>query len=703
MLAEKPCPKQEIGLRVMTRPYPGYPFPAFPRVSPGFVHSTLLYSVTSLCPSVSRLGYPLKDDRRLRVIILHSTLRLLLSFWNKIQVMPPKKSTGVSKSGTSWKEKLTDQQLERKRAADRQMVRESRIKSRQTIALLEERLALLVDKQHDKLIQDLLRSNNSLEQERDALRHRLLAVGGALGLDRDQNLELMQDIVPLDNNHAQKPSSPMVTNDVQHQLEEQPHQTTDGGHDMEVVNEPFELQDELDARMFESGFPSPWPEIYKAMGCEPGKVNLDTNLFLQAVILWRSRSTITKGTDTLGLASVLFHVNRPPVNLTREKLDRLASAPGILQSLVRDLEDIEPFVESRVQVQGPVEARTTISHTKRELAICAFMAISPWNYISKESRLAMFWGLYRILTVLVFPTPNHLASCPTWYWPVPSQMFEPHPSFIDFIPWPGVRAHLIGNWEKYRGKRLYSSFVRNIQVGAPILPNSETLVRLSSNEMDLELQPEAEAWFRNLKCLRTQPQFLSDFSEFAPYIQLDQPDPCLDSHLSYEPLSLVAEARSDESTSQCLQVSSTFIDVDMFGDQLFSAAFDSPSTSLESLDLDYLFPLTTNMNSGQLANGLLPDTNNHGHPVVEVTDTSSTQRGILSPLDMPTSYLDDILADVSIFASHYTHSPEDGRRDYTSGWLKTRYELDPSLNDHEPSCSVPSPDRISLPVPPFAG
>ncbi|KAH6988312.1 hypothetical protein BKA56DRAFT_714632 [Ilyonectria sp. MPI-CAGE-AT-0026] len=516
--------------------------------------------------------------------------------------MPPRKrSDAASKPRSSWKERLTEQQLDRKRASDRQLVRESRVRSRQTIATLEERLAMLVDEQPDKLVQELLQTNGQLEQERDSLRQRLLAVCGALGLSREHGTELVDSGSTYGSLSEQNNNSSSVG---QLRLRDRPHQSdsdsADGGstadvpratnppHNTESQHNELDLVKELDARMFGSGFPSPYPEIFAAMGSADDCL-LDKDVFIEAVIQWRIQG-VHSACEPLELASRLLHVHRRPVCLTKERLNHLTSTPGIMQMLVDDLSGIRPLAITMNNPPPTRQKETTIHRTKREVAICAFLTISPWHYPSRSSRLAMFWAIYRILMVLVFPTPKHLAACPSWYWPVPSQMLKPHPSFIDFIPWPGVRDLLVDRWKDYQDRNLYSSFVHNIRICPPAGPSAESLIRVGANGAELELHADAEAWFHDLDCLRTNPWFLTEFPEFAPYVLSDDISVGPEIHMHGHGTAATESPSEASIRAANLAPVSERMTID---DDLITAALQSPMFNLYNCGQDSIEPLLT--------------------------------------------------------------------------------------------------------------
>lgn len=339
-------------------------------------------------------------------------------------VAAPKSDTDQQKS--SWKDKLSEQQLNRKRAADRQLVRENRNRARQTIAVLEERVHLLSSQQPDKLVAELLRDNASLEAEKSALRERLQAVLLAAGLSREQS----NDVIGNAANSEDTNVDPTITSsqpeeqtrqevellqDISHQLQTSLPETAEFNSSLVEFKaqapEKFDLITELDSRMAIGETPSPFPEIFANLqrsGTTPAQGFSDDE-FYESLILWRQR--YVKDGGAYDIARRIFHIQRAPTFLTKERLSELVHKPDLLEIMLQQLELQNP----QLPASSPCEAidycngsgDNTLALLKKEMAVCAFEAVRPWNYCSPVARITMFWALYRILAVCVLLAPSH--------------------------------------------------------------------------------------------------------------------------------------------------------------------------------------------------------------------------------------------------------------------------------------------------------
>ncbi|KAK4934629.1 hypothetical protein LTR10_024160 [Elasticomyces elasticus] len=430
-----------------------------------------------------------------------------------------------------WKDRLTEQQLTRKRVADRRLVRESRSRARKTIVVLQERIDALCSQQPDRLITDLMQEIAVLEKDKSALRDRLQTIYLAGGLSRDETDDM---ISRLDSSNTisvgdcQQESTITVATAI-------PRTTataTAVRTELDVQHEPSPPNSgtcaqsvdpviALDQRMAFPDSPSPFPGIHANMDQTNCVVNFGDDEFLESIMVWKASQS--KANDVFELASQLFHIDQGPSSLTRTRLAVLASTSSVLTLLIDDLHSPQSACNFPALCGAslpPASSQKGVSHLKRELTICAFEAVRPWCYSSTAAKVTMFWALYRILTLLVFPTPKNLLKCPVWYRPLLVQMWQPHPSFVDFIPWPRIRAHLVNDWESYRRRNLFSAFVENFDLDNAAEYRSRSLLRVSLNESELELDPQAERWFHDLSCLRMRRSFVERFPEFLHFVHV---------------------------------------------------------------------------------------------------------------------------------------------------------------------------------------
>ncbi|KAK5022859.1 hypothetical protein LTR13_011383 [Exophiala sideris] len=372
----------------------------------------------------------------------------------------------IEQSRPCWKDRLTEQQLTRKRAADRRLVRESRSRARKTIAVLQERIDALNGQQEWTITvaTAVMRTAST-----DVAMHTKLAV-------QPQPVPAKPSICP-------QPVDPTIA---------------------------------LDQRMALADSPSPFPGIHANMDQINCIVNFADDEFLESIMVWKASQS--KADD-----AQLFHIDQGPSNLTRTSLAVLALTSNVLRLMIDDLNSPQSnwnLVAVCDSSLPPASSQKGVSHLKKELAMCAFEAVRPWCYSSTATKVTMFWALYRILT-----------------------MWQPHPSFVDFILWPRIRAHLANDWETYQRRNLVSAFVENFDLDNAAELRSKALLRVGLTESELDLDPQAERWFQDLSCLRMRRGFVKQFPEFSHFVHV------MDTERGFAPAKLFAEFSAEPKQS----------------------------------------------------------------------------------------------------------------------------------------------------------
>jgi hypothetical protein len=300
---------------------------------------------------------------------------------------------------SSWKSRLTEEQLKRKRIADRENQRESRNNARQTIAKLKEQLQLVTSGHSQKLTAELLEANATLESQRDAYKSRIDAVFSALGATKvEDNL--------IEQQESQSSSRSDLHN---HETREFSVETSEkGAQDNQIrdsVRDPIDTI--MDARMGISQM-SPFIEICSKIQDNVRPSGFSDDEFIQAVAEWKR--SLQPNSSVFDLASRLYHINLAPTMLSNSTLQTRIRSPTFFQDVLRELSPTDlsngygetscaghpkPFCErQRSPVDGP-------GVKSREIIICALEATRFWHYNSHVERLAMFWAVYRITSVRV--------------------------------------------------------------------------------------------------------------------------------------------------------------------------------------------------------------------------------------------------------------------------------------------------------------
>lgn len=313
-------------------------------------------------------------------------------------------------SKSSWKDRLSDEQLNRKRASDRQQVRESRNRFKDTIAVLQRRLDLLSQQQSDRVVHDLMKANAILEEEKQALEQRLRAVGLAMGMKRDASCDLVKSALEQPQSERQHssgiPETTISSSKIEPTRPSAPTGAAMASGEMRHNVLPAQLDDtplgnlaeQMNHRMLANDALSPFPRVYAAMDSSMSLQEFSDGDFIEAIILWRGQ--LGGSLSIFDLAATLFHIHRAPSSMTRQTLREIAAKPKILTIVTRYLKSGQHLTLTTVDKQSPPSEPTdTVAQIKKEIAVAAYEAIRPWKYLYRNGKLAMFWAVYRLLTV----------------------------------------------------------------------------------------------------------------------------------------------------------------------------------------------------------------------------------------------------------------------------------------------------------------
>lgn len=67
----------------------------------------------------------------------------------------------------------------------------------------------------------------------------------------------------------------------------------------------------------------------------------------------------------------------------------------------------------------------------------------------------------------VYPTQENYERLPDWLTPRPSQLFSPHPAWMDHLPWPRMRDKLVHNHADYQFESWFLPFTSGLSVNWP--------------------------------------------------------------------------------------------------------------------------------------------------------------------------------------------------------------------------------------------
>ncbi|KAH8593203.1 hypothetical protein B0O99DRAFT_627495 [Bisporella sp. PMI_857] len=114
-------------------------------------------------------------------------------------------------------------------------------------------------------------------------------------------------------------------------------------------------------------------------------------------------------------------------------------------------------------------------------------------------KVAVLYIMFLLMRWQISPTPANYDRLPSWMTPRPSQIFTPHPAWIDHLPFPKMRDRLVANYNPrdYLFDNFFIPFTTTLSLNWEYEP---TDCLLSSSESDeLMINPVFERHLRRLE------------------------------------------------------------------------------------------------------------------------------------------------------------------------------------------------------------
>lgn len=464
---------------------------------------------------------------------------------------------------------LTPEQLEKKRANDRQAQRAIRERNKTHIDALEQQVRDLSSQKPILDLQTALRQNEALRGENNELRQALRnIVGTAQPLierpdNSGKNLTSASSIgltgVPVDGNAHVKPSIPAISAPSPSALAAENQNFTPPGHRLSTGDQSYtESVASVETppsthstptfgvgRRDSSGSSAPPSTSFRAAldhqrqslahGLDFGDEKLGFSFLLDpshqvprvdGVARRNSDSwpPATTGNTGAGYAQRL----PPPV---AEKANSASSAPirntaptcpldNILLDFLRHRQREAAQGVPKQRLVGPAYPSVS-SLLNPEKGACSHPVSKVFTDILRAfpdiaglpEQVAVLYVMFLLMRWQIYSTQENYDRLPDWVKPQPSQLFTSHPAWIDYLPWPRMRDHLVANYQNYPFDNWFVPFTRTLRVNWPY---EATDCLLSTGDADnLIINPVFERHLRNLDNWSLGPAFAETFPQLV--------------------------------------------------------------------------------------------------------------------------------------------------------------------------------------------
>lgn len=119
-------------------------------------------------------------------------------------------------------------------------------------------------------------------------------------------------------------------------------------------------------------------------------------------------------------------------------------------------------------------------------------------------KVATLYIMFLIMRWQISPTQENYDRLPDWACPRASQLFTPHPAWIDHLPWPKMRDRLVRDYNPrdYLFDNFFIPFTTTVSLNWPYEPTDTLLgggVGRDGEEGDLVINPVFERHLRRLE------------------------------------------------------------------------------------------------------------------------------------------------------------------------------------------------------------
>lgn len=201
---------------------------------------------------------------------------------------------------------------------------------------------------------------------------------------------------------------------------------------------------------------------------------------------------------------------------------------GILLDFVQSRQREAADGVSRRELVGPaypsVSSLLNPEKTGHPLSQVIVDTLSNFPHISAlPEQVAVLYMMFLVLRWQVQPTRDNYERMPEWMTPRPSQLFTPHPAWLDFLPWPKMRDKLVSSYQDYPFENWFIPYTSTLSVNWPY---EATDCLLSASESDeLAINPVFERHVMRLENWSLGPAFARAYPAMATTVRIKSDEP----------------------------------------------------------------------------------------------------------------------------------------------------------------------------------
>lgn len=124
-------------------------------------------------------------------------------------------------------------------------------------------------------------------------------------------------------------------------------------------------------------------------------------------------------------------------------------------------------------------------------------------------QIAVLYVMFLVMRWQISPTAENYDRLPEWVTPRASQLFTPHPAWIDHLPWPRMRDKMVYMYPNIPFDTWFIPYTTTLSLNWPYEP-TDTLIACPDSE-ELSINPVFERHMRDLNNWSLGPAFAAAF------------------------------------------------------------------------------------------------------------------------------------------------------------------------------------------------
>lgn len=208
----------------------------------------------------------------------------------------------------------------------------------------------------------------------------------------------------------------------------------------------------------------------------------------------------------------------PTCHLDSLLLDFLAERKQRAAEGVPSLKLVGPAYPSVSSLLNP--ERSIYSHPVSKVFTDILSSFPDLSALPEQ--VAVLYIMFLNMRWQICPTQETYNRLPEWITPRPSQLFIPHPAWVDHLPWPRMRDRMVHLYPSITLENFFIPYTTTLSLNWPYDP-SDTLLSLPDSD-ELSINPVFERHLRDLNNWSLGPAFAKAFPALAETTRI-MPDP----------------------------------------------------------------------------------------------------------------------------------------------------------------------------------